>query len=87
MGKLSDEGRRALGDIASRHGTSADAVEHVLMALVAGQGTQAQFNHPDLGGMGQWSQGGMTMVGDMFNNALKAKVDAICSDLAALLRG
>ena len=87
MGKLSDEGRRALGDIASRHGTSADAVEHVLMALVAGQGTQAQFNHPDLGGMGQWSQGGMTMVGDMFNNTLKAKVDAICSDLAALLRG
>ncbi|MCF3643074.1 SHOCT domain-containing protein [Rhizobium sp. TRM95111] len=56
------------------------------MALIAGHGTQAQFNHPDLGGMGQWSQGGMTMVGDMFNNALKAKVDGICSELAALVR-
>ncbi|MDK1491725.1 SHOCT domain-containing protein [Sinorhizobium sp. 7-81] len=57
------------------------------MAIIAGQATQAQFNHPDLGGMGQWSQGGMIMVGDMFNNALKAKVAGICSELAALVRG
>jgi hypothetical protein len=77
--ELTQAGREALAQIASRHGVSPDAVEHVLMALIAGQGTQAQFNHPDLGGMGQWSQGGMTMVGDMFNNALKARVDAICS--------
>src|SRR5436305_1704686 len=46
----------------------------------------AQFNHPELGGMGQWSQGGMTMVGDMFNHALKARVDAVCSELAEMLR-
>jgi Short C-terminal domain len=56
------------------------------MALVAGGGTQAQFNHPDLGGMGQWSQGGMIMVGDMFNNALKYRVDALCNELSGLLR-
>ena len=86
MTKLTESGRQALADIASRHGTSPDAAEHVLMALVAGRGTQAQFNHPELGGMGQWSQGGMTMVGDMFNNALKAKVDALCSDLANLMQ-
>lgn len=84
--KLSDEGRQALNDIAMRHGVSFDAVEHLLMAVLAGQTTQAQFNHPDLGGMGQWSQGGMTMVGDMFNNGLKAKVDALCSELAGLAR-
>lgn len=36
----------------------ADAVETLLHALVVGHGTQAQFTHPDLGGMGQWSQGG-----------------------------
>jgi hypothetical protein len=35
--------------------------------------------------MGQWSQGGMTMIGDMFNNALKARVDGLCSELAGLL--
>jgi hypothetical protein len=46
----------------------------------------ARRNHPDLGGMGQWSQGGMVMVSDMFNNALKAQVDALCSELAGTLR-
>jgi hypothetical protein len=84
--QLTEDGRKALAEIASRRGVSPDAVEHVAMALMAGQGTQAQFNHPDLGGMGQWSLGGMTMVGDMFNNSLKAQVDAICSDVAQLMR-
>jgi len=82
---LTAETRQALAGIASRHGVSLDAAEHVLMALAARQGTQAQFNHPDLGGMGQWAQGGMTMVGDMFNTALKSKVDALCSELAQML--
>lgn len=86
MAHLTEDGRKALGDIADRHGVSPEAVEHVLLALISGQGTQAQFNHPDLGGMGQWSQGGMIMVGDMFNNALKARVDAICSDVSQLMR-
>ncbi|KJS18641.1 MAG: hypothetical protein VR78_04330, partial [Hoeflea sp. BRH_c9] len=82
---MTAETRQALAGIASRHGVSLDAAEHVLMALAARQGTQAQFNHPDLGGMGQWAQGGMTMVGDMFNTALKSKVDALCSELAQML--
>tara|TARA_R110002020_G_scaffold35743_5_gene107805 strand:- start:2532 stop:3485 length:954 start_codon:yes stop_codon:yes gene_type:complete len=83
--ELTEAGRQALADIADRHGVSLDAVEHVFAALIAGQGSLAQFNHPDLGGMGQWSKGGMTMVGDMFNTALKAKVDAICTDVAELM--
>jgi len=86
MMKLSDEGRRALDNIAGRYGVSFEAVEHLLLALLAGQTTQAQFNHPELGGMGQWSQGGMTMVGDMFNNGLKTKVDGLCSELSELVR-
>ncbi|MCR8546435.1 SHOCT domain-containing protein [Salipiger sp. P9] len=85
MTALTPEGTKLVSEIADRHGVSPGAAETVLVALVAGQGVQAQFNHPELGGMGQWSQGGMTMVGDMFNNALKAKVDALCSDLAGLL--
>ena len=60
--------------------------EALLTALVAGGGSQAQFNIPELGGMGQWSRGGMVMVGDMFNNALKARVDALCTELAGLRR-
>jgi hypothetical protein len=83
---LTPEGLRAVDELAGRHQVSSDAVLTLLRALVQGNGTQAQFNHPDLGGMGQWSQGGMIMVGDMFNHALKARVDALCRDLADLLR-
>jgi hypothetical protein len=84
--ELTQAGREALAGIASRHGVSPEAVDHMLMALIAGQGSQAQFNHPDFGGMGQWSAGGMIMVGDMFNNALKARVDAICTEVTQLMR-
>ncbi len=44
----------------------------------------AQFSHADFGGMSQWSPG-MSMVGDMFNTQLKAKLDALCSDISAHL--
>ena len=82
MQELSAEGRRIVEDAAERHGVSVETVELLLSALVSGGGGQAQFNIRELGGMGQWSRGGMTMVGDMFNSGLKAQVDALCSDLA-----
>ena len=59
----------------------------MLDALERGGGTMAQFSHPDFGGSGQWMRGGMTMVSDLFNNALKAKVDGVCNDLSYLLGG
>ncbi|MGY2051141.1 SHOCT domain-containing protein [Methylobacterium sp. JK268] len=73
-----------LADIAARHGVSQDAARHLLDALAQGGGTAAQFNHPELGGMGQWSVGGMIMIGDMFNNGLRARVADLCADLAPL---
>jgi hypothetical protein len=84
--QLTPEGLRRVTDIAKRHGVSPDAALALLGALAQGNGQQAQFNHPDLGGMGQWSQGGMIMIGDMFNHGLKARVDALCNELAGLLR-
>ena len=86
MQELTPEGQQIIQNIAQRHGVSADAALTLLRALVAGQGAMAQFSHPDLGGMGQWSQGGMTMVGDMFNQGLRARVDALCAELASVLR-
>ncbi len=85
MSALSAEGQTVVNDVAARHGFSPDAVTHVLIALDQGGGSQAQFNHFELGGMGQWSMGGMTMIGDMFNNGLKARVDGLCSDLSNAL--
>ena len=84
--QLTPEGLRIVTEVAARHGVSVDAALGLLAALAEGHGSQAQFNHPDLGGMGQWSQGGMIMVGDMFNQGLKYRVDALCNELAGLLR-
>lgn len=71
-----------LQTLADRHGFGIETVRHVARALDAGHGTMAQFNHPELGGFGQWSAGGMTMIGDMFNANLKARVADLCADLA-----
>jgi hypothetical protein len=80
------EVENAIFEIAQRHGLSREAVLAMLFALHAGGGTMAQFSIPELGGSGQWMQGGMTMVGgNMFDNALRARVDALCSELAQLL--
>jgi hypothetical protein len=85
MQNLTPKGLRIVTDIAKRHAVSADAALSLLGALIQGNGRQAQFDHPDLGGMGQWSQGGMIMVGDMFNQGLKHRVDTLCNELAGLL--
>jgi Short C-terminal domain len=86
MKDFTPEGLRVVTDVANRHGVSHDAAVELLCALARGNGYQAQFNHPELGGMGQWSQGGMIMVGDMFNHGLKQRVAALCDELASLLR-
>lgn len=85
MRQLTPDGRRIIEDLAQKHGFSTDAVTAMLYSVGAGGGSMAQFDHPEFGGMGQWSQGGMTMIGDMFNNALKARVDGLCADLAGAL--
>jgi len=82
MRALSSAGQQAVNDLAQRHGFSPAAVLNMLDAVINGHGRMAQFNHPEFGGAGQWMQGGMTMVSDMFNNALKGRVDALCSDLS-----
>ena len=83
--QLTDQGRQKIDELARRYAVSTDAVMAMLQAVVNGHGSMAQFSHPELGGSGQWMQGGMTMVGDMFNYGLKSKVDGLCSELSQLL--
>ena len=85
MPRLTDHGLQKINDLAQRYGVSTDAVMTLLQALLNSKGTMAQFDHRELGGTGQWMPGGMTMVGDMFNHGLKAKVDGLCSELSQLL--
>src|SRR6195952_6115567 len=82
---VTPEAENAITDIAQRHGISREAVLALLFAVHAGGGSMAQFSIPELGGYGQWMRGGMTMVGDMFNNGLKSTVDGLCNELARLL--
>ncbi|WP_235282250.1 SHOCT domain-containing protein [Methyloterricola oryzae] len=82
---LTPQGSKIIEELAARYFVSVDAVTSLLQAVLNGGGTMAQFSHPEFGGSGQWMQGGMTMVGDMFNNSLKAKVDGLCSELSNLL--
>jgi hypothetical protein len=76
-----------LESVATKHGFSEAAVRSAFDALQHANGRQAQFNHRDLGGMGQWSSGGMLMIGDMFNHGLKARVADLFQDLAPLAFG
>ena len=85
MPRLTDQGLQKINDLAQHYGVSADAVMTLLQALLNNKGTMAQFDHRELGGAGQWMAGGMTMVGDMFNHGLKAKVDGLCSELSQIL--
>jgi hypothetical protein len=77
--------QQLIRDLAQRHAVSEDAVMSLFRALSATGGASAQFNHPELGGFGQWMQGGMSQVGDMFNSTLRAKVDSLCSALSGFV--
>jgi hypothetical protein len=83
--KLTSQGEQAVADLSARYGVSADAVRAMLEAVRLGNGTMAQFSHPEFGGRGQWMAGGMTMVGDMFNHGLQATVSGLASELSSLL--
>ncbi|MFT3717610.1 SHOCT domain-containing protein [Pseudorhodoferax sp.] len=85
MRQLTPAGQQAIDDIARRHGVSTEAALAMLDAVVRGNGSMAQFSHPEFAGSGQWMRGGMTMVSDMFNNALKTRVDSLCLALSDLV--
>ena len=85
MQQLSPAGQQLIDGIARRYGYSTDAVLSMLQSVINGNGSMAQFNHPEFAGGGQWMSGGMTMVSDMFNNSLKASVSNLCGELAQLV--
>ncbi len=85
MRQLSAAGQATISDIAQRHGFSVDATMSMLDSVINGNGSMAQFNHPEFAGSGQWMRGGMIMVSDMFNNYLKGRIDGLCQELASLV--
>jgi hypothetical protein len=85
MRQLSAAGQQTIDDVARRHGFSSAAVTSMFASVLAGNGRMAQFDHPEFGGAGQWMRGGMTMVSDMFNATLRARVERLCDELSGLI--
>lgn len=82
---FSGESEKVLSGVAQKYTLSETAVVELCHALLRNGCNMAQFNIYELGGSGQWMRGGMTMVGDMFNYSLKAKVDGLCNELSNLI--
>jgi len=85
MRQLTPEGQHIINNLAQRYQFSPDAVFSLLQSVINGNGSMAQFNHPEFGGSGQWMRGGMIMLGDMFNNQLKNSVGGLCQELSNLI--
>ena len=85
MGEPGFDPDSRLAKLAREHGFGLEAVSCLHRALSAGHG-MAQFSHPELGGLGQWAGGGMTMIGAMGNPELRRRVGALCEALSVLPR-
>ncbi|HEY9732182.1 MAG TPA: hypothetical protein V6C89_09725 [Drouetiella sp.] len=70
-------------EVAERNGFTVEATRNVFEAMRKSGGHMCQFNHPELGGLGQWASGQL-MIGDMFNTALRSRVGKLCSELSAI---
>lgn len=82
MQRLTSTGQEIAADLAARHGFGHEAVSHMLLAVHNGWGGMAGFDHPEFGGAGQWMRGGLLMLSDMADHALKARVDALCNEIS-----
>ena len=71
--------------IAQRYKVSEDAVREMYRALDRTGGAQAQFNHPDLGGYGQWMPG-MCMLSRTTDPQFKARISGLAAELAAMVQ-
>lgn len=72
--------------IAERYLISEEAARQVERSLRSTGGGQAQFNHPDLGGFGQWMPG-MLLIARADDEQLKRRVAGLCAEIAAIVTG
>ena len=86
MQQLTDEGRRIVDDVARRHGFSSDAVTSMLISVWLGMATRRSSTIRSSAASANGRKGGMTMIGDMFNNNLKGRVASLCQELAGLIQ-
>ncbi len=84
MSCLKPHTEQIAAELAQRHRFSMEAVQHMIRAVDAGWGGMAAFDHPEFSGSGQWMQGGMILLSGPFNYSLRARIDTLCSEIAAI---
>jgi hypothetical protein len=72
--------------IAERYQVNEDHVRELYRQLERSNGTQVQFSCPELQGPIQWMPG-MVMVSNPTDHQLRSRVDGLCCELVAVLRG
>ena len=82
MNATQEQARADLEAIAADTGFSTEAVDAMARSMARGGGRMAQFDHPAFGGPGQWMDGGMLMISDPFDHALKQRIARLCTRLA-----
>ena len=60
MSQLNSQWQQKLAELTQKYQLSEPAIMVLLQALIKGNGKMAQFNHPELGGVGQWLPGGIS---------------------------
>jgi hypothetical protein len=73
-------------EIAARYLVPEEKVREIHRQLQANHATQCQFECSELGGPVQWMPG-MVMTSRWDDHALRARVDGLCSELCAIVRG
>ena len=72
--------------VAERYVVSEETARRIYDCLKQTGGTACQFDIPEFGGHGQWMPG-MVMTSDPSDRDLQAKIDGLCCELAAIVRG
>lgn len=71
-------------NLSKKHGFDIEAIKALADGMKSAGGRLARFDHPGLGGMGQWMPG-YTKIGAN-DPALKERVNGLCEDLLRLLK-
>ncbi len=64
---------KKLAEVGQKYGFSLDAMQALGAALLQGGLKRARFNHPELGGIGLWSYGEVT-IGDMSDEDTRVRI-------------
>lgn len=64
---------KILIEVGNKHGFSLGAMQTLAAAMLRGELRRARFNHPELGGIGLWYQGEVT-IGDMRDGDTRARI-------------